>query len=130
MTEEKKGTAIIADDEMHSRMMMKVALREMGFDVVAEAANGVEAVSGYKEHHPDIIFLDYNMPVMTGRQALQKIIAEEVPAIFLFNPTYTYPQSKKIKGFDTKKIIKPSNRFNQISDWYIKTSRQWEATNY
>jgi peptide/nickel transport system substrate-binding protein len=56
----------------------------------------------------------------------QKLIAEEIPAIFLFNPTYTYPQNKKIKGFSTSKIITPSNRFNDISSWYIKTKRSWK----
>ncbi|NQT49401.1 peptide ABC transporter substrate-binding protein [Candidatus Kuenenbacteria bacterium] len=58
-------------------------------------------------------------------QEFQKILADTVPAIFLFNPTYTYPQSKKIKGFDASTIITPSNRFNQIHEWYIKTSREW-----
>lgn len=55
----------------------------------------------------------------------QKLMAESVPAIFLFNTTYTYPQNKKIKGFSSERIILPSNRFNQISDWYIKTNRSW-----
>ena len=56
----------------------------------------------------------------------QKLIAEETPAIFLFNPTYTYPQNKKIKGFSTSKIITPSNRFNKITSWYINTKRNWK----
>ena len=55
----------------------------------------------------------------------QKLLAESVPAVFLFNPTYTYPQSKKIKGFDTTSIILPSNRFNKVNEWYIKTNRNW-----
>lgn len=55
----------------------------------------------------------------------QKLLADELPAIFLFNPTYTYPQTKKIKNFDTTKLITPSNRFNDINTWYIKTERQW-----
>jgi len=55
----------------------------------------------------------------------QKLLTDSAPAIFLFNPTYTYPQNKKIKGFNTSKIINPSNRFNQISNWFIKTERKW-----
>jgi peptide/nickel transport system substrate-binding protein len=55
----------------------------------------------------------------------QTLLAEEIPAIFLFNPTYTYPQNKKIKGFNTSKIITPSNRFSEISSWFIKTKRSW-----
>jgi len=56
----------------------------------------------------------------------QNIIAETVPAIFLFNPTYTYPQNKKIKGFNTSQIITPADRFSMINEWYIKTDRQWK----
>lgn len=61
-------------------------------------------------------------------EEFQKKLAELVPAVFLFNPTYTYPQSKEIKGFNTKKIINPANRFNQINEWYIKTDRRWGKT--
>lgn len=58
-------------------------------------------------------------------QKFDKLLSESVPAIFLFNPTYTYPQSKKIKGFNISKIISPANRLAQVSDWYIKTDREW-----
>ncbi|OGF38126.1 hypothetical protein A2482_01325 [Candidatus Falkowbacteria bacterium RIFOXYC2_FULL_48_21] len=58
-------------------------------------------------------------------QKFDKLLSESVPAIFLFNPTYTYPQSKKIKGFNIAKIITPANRLAQVSDWYIKTDRNW-----
>jgi len=54
----------------------------------------------------------------------QKLLAENTPAIFLYNPTYTYPQSKKIKNFNTSKITIPANRFSGVTDWYINTSRQ------
>jgi peptide/nickel transport system substrate-binding protein len=57
-------------------------------------------------------------------QKFQKLMAESVPAIFLFNPTYTYPQNKKIKNFNTSKILNPANRFNQINEWFINTDRQ------
>ena len=54
----------------------------------------------------------------------QEIMAEEVPAIFLYSPYYTYTQSKKIKGFDVKNILIPCHRFTNISDWYIKTGKR------
>lgn len=55
--------------------------------------------------------------------AFQKILHDEVPAIFLYNPTYTYVISKKIKGFDVERIGSPADRFNNITQWYIKTKR-------
>jgi len=55
----------------------------------------------------------------------QKIISEEIPAIFLFNPTYTYPVTKKINGTGAHQIIIPAHRFANISNWFIKTERSW-----
>lgn len=54
----------------------------------------------------------------------QEIIAEDEPAIFLYSPNYTYIQSKKIKGFNIKSIISPSDRFDDISQWYINTGKK------
>ena len=54
----------------------------------------------------------------------QEIIAEDEPAIFLYSPNYTYIQSKKIKGFNIKSIILPSDRFSDIDRWYINTGKK------
>ncbi len=56
----------------------------------------------------------------------QNIIAEEIPAIFLFNPSYSYSVHKKIKGIDSLYITVPSDRFAGIEDWHIKTKRTWK----
>lgn len=57
-------------------------------------------------------------------QKFQEILTEDEPAIFLYSPFYNYIQGKKIKGFDTKSILSPSDRFANISDWYIKTGKK------
>lgn len=54
----------------------------------------------------------------------QDKIAEDVPAVFMYSPLYTYVQSRKINGFDVKNILKSSDRFNNITDWYIKTGKK------
>lgn len=54
----------------------------------------------------------------------QEILSEDVPAIFMYSPFYTYVQSKKIKGFEVKSILSPSDRFSNISDWYTKTGKK------
>ena len=83
-------------------------------------------------NHPDVdTLLESARKTSDDKQRAEKykqfqtIIAETVPAIFLFNPTYTYPQNKKIKGFNTSNIIIPANRFSLINEWYIKTDRKW-----
>ncbi|MDD4332536.1 MAG: ABC transporter substrate-binding protein [Patescibacteria group bacterium] len=54
----------------------------------------------------------------------QEIIAEEVPAIFLYSSNYIYVQGKTVYGFDMRNILIPSDRFNDIFEWYIKTSKK------
>lgn len=56
----------------------------------------------------------------------QEIVAEDIPAIFLFNPYYLYVQNKSIQGTNLNSIVVPSNRFNNIENWYAKTQRVWK----
>lgn len=56
-------------------------------------------------------------------QHFQNILIEQIPAIFLYNPTYIYPQDKEIKGFDLKRIALPSDRFANVEEWFVKIKR-------
>lgn len=56
----------------------------------------------------------------------QKLLADDIPAIFLFSPTYLYPVNKKVKGISIEKLAIPSFRFSQVENWYIKTRRIWK----
>ena len=53
----------------------------------------------------------------------QNIIIADSPAVFLYTPMYTYIQRTSIKGNETKLISVPSDRFNNIEDWYVNTDR-------
>lgn len=66
-------TVLIVDDAAFMRMMIKKMITKEGFVVVAEAANGKEAIEAYKEHSPDIVLLDITMPIMDGIEALKGI---------------------------------------------------------
>lgn len=55
----------------------------------------------------------------------QKLVIEELPALFLYSPYYLYGHSKKIQGFNNKIISTPSDRFLNIEQWYIETKRVW-----
>ena len=65
---------ITADDSMLMRKMISDTLIEGGWDVVAEAANGQEAVDAYAEFRPDAVTLDIVMPGTDGLYALQHIL--------------------------------------------------------
>lgn len=64
-------------------------------------------------------------------QRFQEIIANELPAIFLYNPIQVYPLSQRIQGFTTRRIVSDSDRLSRLSDWYIQTSRKffWKKPN-
>ena len=60
-------------------------------------------------------------------QLFYDILADEIPAIFLYNPTYTYVADQKIKGLKLDRIIVPADRFNNLDEWYIKTKRKYHG---
>lgn len=53
----------------------------------------------------------------------QNIIQEDLPALFLYNPTYPYILHNRVKDFNVKRISIPADRFNGIEQWYIETKR-------
>ncbi|OGM98603.1 MAG: hypothetical protein A3C71_02835 [Candidatus Yanofskybacteria bacterium RIFCSPHIGHO2_02_FULL_43_15c] len=60
---------------------------------------------------------------MKQYQDLQKLIIEDAPVVFLYNPLYLYAQTHNIKGFNNKIISMPSDRFSNVEKWYINTKR-------
>lgn len=59
----------------------------------------------------------------------QDILNTEVPAIFLYTPTYNFVASDEIKGIAATKIFNPSDRYNTLDEWYVKTSKKWTGKN-
>jgi response regulator NasT len=75
-TSVKKAVRIlVAEDEALIRMDLVEMLQEAGYDVIAQATNGEEAIALALEHHPDLAILDVKMPVLDGISAAEKIIA-------------------------------------------------------
>lgn len=68
-----KPTAIIVDDNSAIRLLLKGVLIELGMHIVAQAANGEEAIRAAQAHQPSVLFLDVNMPIMSGLDALPRI---------------------------------------------------------
>lgn len=64
---------LIVDDAIFMRMKLKDILEKSGFEVVAEAQNGVEAIEKYKQEKPDLVTMDITMPEMDGVTALKAI---------------------------------------------------------
>ncbi len=74
---------LIAEDEAIIRMDLREMLEEEGFDVVAEASDGREAVDLTREHKPDLAILDIKMPGMSGIRAAEVITRERLSAVLI-----------------------------------------------
>jgi two-component system, LytTR family, response regulator len=80
---EKKITALIVDDEDLARLVLRELIQSHpDIEVVAECANGFEAVKAVAEHKPDLIFLDVQMPKLSGFDVLE-LIGTETAVIFV-----------------------------------------------
>lgn len=73
--EKRKARVLIADDEPHIRSLISLIITSLGADVVAEATDGEQALSLYKQFSPDMVLLDINMPKMDGITVLKQIMA-------------------------------------------------------
>ena len=74
--------ALIVDDEAPARRKLRELLgREADFEVVGEAADGVEAVEALRAAPPDVVFLDIQMPRLDGFGVVQEVGVEEMPLV-------------------------------------------------
>lgn len=79
----KKVTVLIVDDEDLARLVLRQLIQSHPeIEVVAECANGFEAVKAVAEHKPDLIFLDVQMPKLSGFDVLE-LIGTETAVIFV-----------------------------------------------
>ncbi len=73
-------SALIVDDEQLARDELAYLLKATGdVNVIAQGKNGLEAVSLIKEHNPDLVFLDVQMPGLDGFGVLKKLLDRKIP---------------------------------------------------
>ena len=73
-------SAVIVDDEQLARDELAFLLKNLGdVNVVAQGKNGLEAVSLVREHNPDLVFLDVQMPGLDGFGVIKKLLDRKVP---------------------------------------------------
>jgi two-component system response regulator LytT len=115
-------SALIIDDEQLARDELRYLLDQVGgVDVVAQGTNGIEAVELIEEHHPDLVFLDVQMPGLDGFAVIQRLMdrqkkrasegldAEPLPRI-VFATAY---DQYAVRAFDVNAVdylLKPFDR--------------------
>ncbi len=78
----KPMKAIIVDDETLARQGLALRLAEISeVEVVQQCANGEEAIAAIMEHSPDLVFLDIQMPGMTGFELIKEIQSDVLPMV-------------------------------------------------
>ena len=73
-------TIMIVDDAIFMRSFLRDILGKAGYNVVAEAANGLEAVALYEKFKPNLVTMDITMPEKSGLDALKEILLSDPTA--------------------------------------------------
>src|SRR5690242_9352874 len=98
-TPEKKIRVLIVDDEELARFVVRELVQaHPEMEVLAECVNGFEAVKAVAEHKPDLLFLDVQMPKLTGFDVLE-LIGTETPVVFV-----TAYDEYAMKAFDVHAV--------------------------
>ncbi len=78
------ATVLTVEDDPIVRADLRLILEDHGFDVCADAHDGFEAVELAREHRPDLILIDLNLPGLDGVEATRRILGERnVPIVAL-----------------------------------------------
>jgi two-component system LytT family response regulator len=105
----RKWKALIIDDEELARKLLREMLSSHAeIEIAAECANGMEAVKAAAEHRPDLLFLDVQMPKLTGFDVLELIEREGIAIVFV-----TAYDQYAMKAFDVHAVdylLKPFSR--------------------
>lgn len=134
---------IIIDDELPARKKIRTFLAdEPKIEIIGEASNGLEAVKLIEELRPDLIFLDIQMPGLTGFQVLQELDKAIMPGV-IFTTAYDEYAVKAfevnaldylLKPFDEERFQKAlervnkqnsqHNQYNQLTNLLLELKKQ------
>ena len=89
--------ALVVDDEPLARRGIRARLaRAGGYSIVAECASGREAIGAIREHSPDVVFLDVQMPGVDGFGVIREIGADRMPVVIFVTAYDTHA----LRAFD------------------------------
>jgi len=96
-----KIRTLIVDDEVLSRRGVELRLRDApDFEIVAQCANGREAVAAIQQFKPEVVFLDIQMPGMSGFEVLARLPQESMPVVVFITAYDQYA----IQAFEARAV--------------------------
>ncbi|MBT8421871.1 MAG: response regulator [Gammaproteobacteria bacterium] len=102
---------LVVDDELPARSRLATMVADVGgWDVVAEAGNGHDALQAVGEHEPDVVLLDIRMPGMDGVEVASHLTALPTPPAVVFTTAY---DEYAVQAFETNAVgylLKPVRR--------------------
>ena len=103
-------TILFADDEKDILKLLTARLIKQGYRVIT-AVNGQEALDLVYQHKPDLILLDYRMPVLDGYEACKKIKGDDqikhIPVIFVTASPGFLSKEIQSSGLAEDYVLKP-----------------------
>ena len=127
MNETRKPTVLLVDDEAHIRALMKALMKIVGTEVVAEAANGSEAVLLYDAFRPDLLLLDINMPDRTGEEVLEEIMEKDPQACVIMLTSLSDTDTvAKCVGLGAANFIRKDTPLEEMKEIIKDTLREFE----
>lgn len=121
----EKLTVVIADDEPITRMDLRELLLDSGYEVVAEAGDGFDALEACRKYQPDIVLMDIKMPLLDGLSAAKMIVQEDLTDAIILLTAYRemefIDEAKKIgvNGY----LVKPIDEKSLIPSMEVMISK-------
>ncbi len=116
---------IIVDDEQLARRGLEIRLQnEDDVEIVAQCANGREALAAVREHKPELMFLDIQMPGLTGFDILKSLAGPDMPMI-VFVTAYDQYAIKAFEAHAVDYLLKPIEE-ERLSEALDNVRKQWE----
>ena len=118
---------VIVDDETLGRSALKTAIADdRDLVVVGEAENGQEAFAVIQEHQPDLLFLDIEMPIMSGFELLEMLRFEGIPApVTIFVTAYDRYALQAFEEHAVDYLLKPFDEARFAKAIAVAKQRAW-----
>jgi two-component system, LytTR family, response regulator LytT len=116
---------LIADDEMYSRDELKHLLNAFSsIQVVGEAETGEAAIVKALQLHPDVVFLDVEMPKMNGMEAAKSLMALKKAPLIVFATAYPQFAAEAFRYEAVDYLLKPYDE-NQLSESILRIEKHF-----